>query len=126
MDNILQFPPPPTATSAYASAKNKSSTSNLKAGMNTVEQLKEHLGSARYKKLKSLTKCFVSGSVRPEQYVEESAALFDRGLSDESFWSHVPDLILSCPNTDGVNHALQHLESARLANQMQELEFRGR
>jgi hypothetical protein len=94
--------------------------------MNTVEQLKEQLGSVRYKKLKALTKSFANGSTPPEQYVEESASLFDRGLSDKGFWSHVPDLIVSCPNTNGVNRALQHLESVRLANEMQEFEFGSR
>lgn len=130
MDNILQFPPPPTASSGGAAATKKpsnknNSSSDLKAGMSTVQQLKEELGSVRYKKLKLLTKDFASGSKLPEQYVEESAALFDKGLADEVFWSHVPDLITSCPNTDGVNCALRHLESLRLANQLQEVEFRG-
>jgi len=129
MDNILQFPPPPTASSAGAIAtkkkSNNNSTADLKAGMSTVQHLKEELGSVRYKKLKSLTKEFASGSTLPEQYVEESAALFNKGLADTVFWSHVPDLITSCPNTDGVNRALQHLESLRLANQLQEVEFRG-
>jgi hypothetical protein len=115
VDNLLQSPPPP-----------KSSAANLKAGMNTVEQLKEQLGSVRYKKLKSLTKSFASGSTRPEQYVEEAAALFDQGLADTFFWSHVPDLIVSCPNTVGVNSALVHLQSLRVANQLQQMEFGGR
>ena len=128
MDNILQFPPPPTVMTTASSKKTKKqpSAADLKAGMNTVEQLKEQLGSVRYKKLKALTKSFASGSIRPEQYVEESAVLFDKGLSDEGFWSHVPDLIVSCPNSNGVTRALQHLESVRMANQLQELEFGGR
>ncbi|KAL3788515.1 hypothetical protein HJC23_006553 [Cyclotella cryptica] len=131
IDNILQFPPPPTSTSVASSnsAKkqpSKPSPESLKSGMSTVELLKEKLGSVRYKKLKSLTKSFAMGSTNPEEYVDQSAALFDRGLADKVFWSHVPDLIVSCPNTDGVNRALQYLESVRLANEMQELEFGGR
>lgn len=119
VDNILQFPPP----NASKEQPSKSYAANLKAGMNTVEQLKEDLGSIRYKKLKTLTKSFASGSTRPEQYVEEAAALFSQGMVDKSFWAHVPDLILSCPNSDGVARAMEHLESLRVAHQLQEVEF---
>lgn len=111
MDNILQFPPP------------SSQSDSLKTGMDTVGNLKLTLGSVGYKKLKTLTKSFASGSTSPEKYVEEAAALFDRGLSDESFWEFVPDLIRSCPNQNGVNSAMRHLEAVRVANQMQEMEF---
>ncbi|KAL7489215.1 hypothetical protein ACHAW6_014785 [Cyclotella cf. meneghiniana] len=131
IDNMLQFPPPPTSTAPGSSNSTKKQPSkpspeSLKSGMDTVELLKEQLGSVRYKKLKSLTKSFSTGCTPPEEYVDQSAALFDRGLADKVFWTHVPDLIVSCPNTDGVNRALQYLESVRLANEMQELEFGGR
>jgi hypothetical protein len=117
IDNILQFPPPSAAASSNVTK------TDLKAGMNTIDQLKDVLGSVRYKKLKALTKSFASGSTRPDNYVDEAAALFDKGLSDISFWTYVPDLIVSCPNADGVARAMQHLESVRVANQLQELEF---
>ena len=90
-----------------------------------MESLKEELGSANYKKLKSLTKAFASGSKEPERYVDEAVSLFDRGVTDKAFWEHVPCLIESCPNKSGVNRAMNHLESLRMANQMQEMEFGG-
>ena len=115
MDNVLQFPPPSTTQNS----------SDLKKGLNTVEALKQELGSANYKKLKSLTKDFAKGSKDAESYVEEAASLFDRGVTDKAFWEHVPGLIESCPNKSGVNRAMNHLESLRMANQMQEMEFGG-
>jgi len=115
MDNVLQFPPPSTSKGS----------SNIKEGLNTVESLKQELGSANYKKLKSLTKAFASGSKEPERYVDEAVSLFDRGVTDKAFWEHVPCLIESCPNKSGVNRAMNHLESLRMANQMQEMEFGG-
>jgi len=115
MDNVLQFPPPSTLQGS----------SDLKKGMNTVESLKQELGSANYKKLKSLTKDFASGSKEAESYVDEAASLFDRGVTDKAFWEHVPCLIESCPNKSGVIRAMNHLESLRMANQMQEMEFGG-
>lgn len=115
MDNVLEFPPPSTSQGA----------SDLKQGQNTVESLKQELGSANYKRLKSLTKDFASGSKEPERYVDEAASLFDRGVTDKAFWEHVPCLIESCPNKSGVNRAMNHLESLRMANQMQEMEFGG-
>jgi len=93
--------------------------------MATVEDMKDRLGTVRYKKLKSLTKQFANGSTLPEQYVDESASIFDKGLSDESFWEFVPDLIRSIPNTMGVDEALKYLETLRMANEMQEREFGG-
>ena len=57
--------------------------------------------------------------------MDEAASLFDRGVTDKAFWEHVPCLIESCPNKSGVNRAMNHLESLRMANQMQEMEFGG-
>lgn len=115
MDNVLQFPPPSISQGS----------SDIKKGLNTVESLKQELGSANYKKLKSLTKDFAGGSKEAERYVDEAASLFDRGVADKAFWEHVPYLIESCPNKVGVNRAMNHLESLRVANQMQEMEFGG-
>lgn len=142
MDNILQFPPPSSSQAAKASApltsskpnakptaqsqsKNHSQNQSLSTGMATVEDMKARLGTVRYKKLKSLTKDFANGSTLPEQYVDEAASIFDKGLSDESFWEFVPDLIRSIPNTRGVDEALNYLETLRVANEMQEREFGG-
>jgi hypothetical protein len=113
MDNVLQFP------------SMSQGSSDIKKGMNTVESLKQVLGSIKYKKLKSLTKDFTHGLNEPEGYVDEAASLFDRGVADDAFWEHFPCLIESCPNTAGVHRAMNHLESLRMANQMQELEFGG-
>jgi hypothetical protein len=115
LDNILQFPPPSSTQGS----------SDIKKGMNTVESLKQELGLANYKKLKSLTKDFASGSKEPERYVDEAASLFDLGVTDKAFWEHIPCLIESCPNKAGVNQAMSHLESLRMANRMQEMEFGG-
>ena len=115
MDNVLQFPPPSSTKGS----------SDIKKGMDTVESLKLTLGSANYKRLKSLTKDFANGVSEPERYVDEAASLFDRGVADNAFWEHVPSLIESCPNKSGVNRAMTHLESLRMANQMQTMEFGG-
>ena len=117
MDNVLQFPPP------SAGPGTKPSPRSLKAGEETVESLKLHLGKAGYKKLKSLTKDFAMGSIQPEQYVDGAASLFDRGLGDEAFWNHIPSLISDIPNQIAVNRAMRHLESVQMANQMQNMEF---
>lgn len=120
-DNVLQFPaplstmttkPPPTAQS-------------LEAGKATVESLKQILGTVRYKKLKSLTKGFATGSTPPEEYVDGAAALFDEGIGDEAFWNHIPSLINDVPDRSAAYGAVRHLESLRMVNEMQELEFGG-
>lgn len=126
MDNVLQFPPPSTTTTLQQSSNNRQSAQtaeSLKAGKETVDSLKQILGSVRYKKLKSLTKDFAIDSITPDAYVEEAASLFDKGLGDVAFWDHIPLLIRDMPNTSTVNRAMSHLESLRVVNQMQEFEF---
>lgn len=122
MDNVLQFPPP---SSSSQSGSAKPSAQSLKSGKDAILSLKQILGKEGYKQLKSLTKDFASGTTPPEQYVDEAASLFDRGLGDEAFWDHIPSLINDIPNTNAVNRAMRHLESVRMANQMQEMEFGG-
>ena len=115
MDNVLQFPPP----------SSKPSAESLQAGKETVQSLKQILGTTRYKKLKSLTKDFANGETNPETYVDEAASLFDQGIGDKSFWDNIPALIQGIPNDAAVSRAMQHLESVRMANQMQTMEFSG-
>ncbi|KAL9190484.1 hypothetical protein ACHAXT_007695 [Thalassiosira profunda] len=118
MDNVLQFPPP-------SSAASEPSPRSLRAGKQTVASLKQTLGTARYKKLKARTREFAMGDAAPEAYIDGAAALFDRGIADEAFWAHIPSLIRDIPNKGAVDRALRHLETLRVANQMQELEFGG-
>ena len=116
MDNVLQFPPP---------SFSKPTEESLQAGKETVQSLKQLLGTSRYKKLKSLTKDFANGETNPETYVDEAASLFDQGIADKAFWDNIPALIQGIPNEAAVSRAMQHLESVRMANQMQTMEFSG-
>ena len=119
MDNVLQCPKP-----SFEPQHNKKCKDSLKAGMDTVECLKERLGMQRYKRLKSLTRDFALGSLLPESYVDEVASLFDQGVRDEAFWDVIPDLILDIPdNQSSVDCAMQHLESLRMVNEMQTFGF---
>jgi len=120
MGNVLQFPAP-TSTIKQP----QQTAQSLQAGKATVESLKQILGTVRYKKLKSLTKDFAMGSTPPEEYVDVAASLFDEGISDEAFWYHIPSLINDIPNRTAVDSAVRHLESVRMVNEMQELEFSG-
>ena len=114
MDNVLQFPPP----------SSKPSAESLREGKDTVQDLKSLLGS-RYKQLKKLTKDFASGNTPPETYINEAASLFEQGLSDKAFWENIPPLIQGIPNESAVNHAMQHLDSLKAANRMQNMNFNG-
>jgi len=112
MDNVLQFPPP----------SSKPSAESLREGKDTIQDLKQLLGS-KYKQLKKLTKDFASGTTPPETYINEAASLFEQGLSDKAFWDNIPPLIQGIPNESAVNLAMQHLDSLRAANQMQNMNF---
>ena len=116
MDNVMQFPPP---------SSSKPSADSLQAGMETVKTLKQLLGTTRFKKLKSLTKEFATGTTTPETYVESASSLFDDGLGDKAFWDNIPYLIKDIPNEAAVKHAMQHLESLRLNNQLSFKEISG-
>ena len=118
MDNVMQFPPP---SSSSMMTKNES----IQAGKETVQSLKQILGSVRYKKLKSLTRAFAEGATSPESYVDDAASLFDGGVGDAAFWDHIPPLINDIPNKMAVSRAMQHLDSLGMANQMQQMEFSG-
>lgn len=118
MNNVMQFPPP-SSTAA------KPTPRSLEQGKQTIESLKSILGTAQYKKLKSFTKGFATGTSPPEQYIEDAASLFDNGIRDRSFWEHIPLLINDMPDRGIVDRAMRHLESLRMVNEMQEMEFGG-
>jgi hypothetical protein len=97
MSNMLQAPAAASVVSAKA----------------TVEEMKASLGPNKFKQLKRLTKDFAGNSISPEGYVDQSAALFDRGYADPDFWSFLPSLLESCPNSQTADHALQYMNSLR-------------
>jgi hypothetical protein len=94
MTNVLQAP-------ALASAKA------------SVEEMKASLGPNKFKQLKRLTKDFAESYLAPEGYVDQSAALFDKGYADPDFWSFLPSLLESCPNGQASEHALKYMTSLR-------------
>ena len=122
IDNMLQFPPP-SSSSSQPATKAPPSTKSLHEGKSTIDSLKQTLGTVRYKKLKGLTKDFASGGSSPERYGEDIISLFDKGIRDEAFWEHIPSLISDLPDKSAADKALNHLESVRTANAMQEMEF---
>ena len=88
-----------------------------------MSSLKQLLGAARYKRLKNATRDFASGTILPERYVDEASSLFDRGVCDVAFWDNIPPLIRDIPNADAANRAMGYLESMRMTNELQEMEF---
>lgn len=80
-------------------------TTNTVSAKVTVEEMKGSLGSKKYKELKRLTREFADGNLSPEAYVDLTAALFQKGYADSDFWSFVPSLLQSCPNTRGAEQA---------------------
>lgn len=124
LDNELRFPPPHSTLSSLAAKKSPPpSVESLEAGRETVSSLKQLLGAARYKRLKNATRDFASGTIPPERYVDEASSLFDRGICDVAFWDNIPPLIRDIPNADAANSAMVYLESMRMTNELQELEF---
>jgi hypothetical protein len=79
----------------------------------TVEDMKASLGSKKFKQLKRMTREFAEEQLPPESYVDQSAALFDRGYGDKDFWSFLPSLIESCPNEQGSEQALNYMSSLK-------------
>ncbi len=111
--NVLRFLPPLSSLMAAAEAKKRrhSSTKSLKAGRETIHLLKQLLGAARYKKLRSVMRDLASRTITPKCYVDEVALLFDNGLGDGAFWDNVPPLIPNVPNAAAANAAMYYLES---------------
>ena len=79
----------------------------------TVDEIKATLGSQKYKELKRLTKEFAADSIAPDAYVDHAASLFEQGYADANFWSFLPSLLQSCPNTASANRAQEYMEQLR-------------
>ena len=79
----------------------------------SIDDMKTSLGNAKFKQLKRYTKDFASGDMRPDAYVDQAAALFERGYGDVDFWSFLPALIESCPNANAVDRALQYMQGLK-------------
>ena len=97
-DNILQMP---------------TKSNNHDDPQASIEDMKTSLGNAKFKQLKRYTKDFASGDMRPDAYVDQAAALFDRGYGDVDFWTYLPALIESCPNQNAVNQAQQYMQGLK-------------
>ena len=108
--DVLNFPPPPSSAG--------NSTQQNQA---TVDSIKATLGSVNYKKLKVLTKGFAKDDINPEKYVDQSVALFEGGIHDPAFWSFVPGVIESCPNSQSTVKAMKYLKDLQHANNVQSL-----
>jgi hypothetical protein len=131
LNSATDFPPPPSSSShnQYSVRQNvmggskqpsQQALSNVlpanlssAAAKVTVEEMKASLGPDRFKQLKRLTKSFSESQLSPEGYVDQSAALFDRGYGDPDFWSFVPSLLESCPNQDGSDRASSYMTSLK-------------
>lgn len=89
-------------------------TSNANSTLSSKEQLdniKLILGPDKYKRLKSLTKDFANSELRPQEFVNLAASLFDLGVKDANFISFLPNLINSCPPSANTERALSYLNS---------------
>lgn len=131
MSNVEDFPAPPSASNRNQNSvrshmlgdsskrqPTQQAVSNvLKANVSsavataTVEEMKASLGPNKFKQLKRLTKSFAEDQLSPEGYVDQSAALFDRGYGDSDFWSFLPSLLESCPNQGGAERAQIYMAS---------------
>ncbi|KAG7365227.1 hypothetical protein IV203_038430 [Nitzschia inconspicua] len=130
LNSYTHFPAPPTAAASkqqsmrqqiLGDSKPQARTDNVlqmnmvsaSAAKATVEEMKASLGPKKYKELKRLTKDFAGGQLAPEGYVDQSAALFDRGYADTDFWSYLSSLLESCPNEEASEHAMKYMTSLR-------------
>jgi hypothetical protein len=75
--------------------------------------MKAALGPVNFKQLKKLTKSFAQEQLSPEGYIDQAAALFERGYEDQDFWSFLPSLLQSCPNQGSAQHALKYMNSLK-------------
>ena len=98
ISNVLSAPPPPTLL--------KLSENEAKA---KLDAMKLHLGQGKYKKVKNLTKQFVSNDMDPETYVLNTSAIFG-GLSDQYFLDFMPAIISSCPDEREATKAMAYLQ----------------
>lgn len=79
----------------------------------TVDDMKASLGQKKFKQLKKLTKAFALEELAAEGYVDQAAALFEKGYEDPDFWSYLPSLLESCPNQGSAQHALKYMNSLK-------------
>ena len=136
LNNSMNFPPPPKASTKSNSVRAKllgerkpapvynaanfpppQSHQSMKQGMITVEEMKASLGLSNYKDLKNLTKQFASDELAPDAYVDRAAALFEGGYGDSDFWIFLPALLVSCPNQTSAAQALRYVDDLRAAHQ---------
>jgi hypothetical protein len=76
-----------------------------------LDNIKSILGHDGYKSLKNLTKDFVGGDLRPQEFVDLSATLFECGVKDPNFISFMPNLINSCPQSANTARAISYLNT---------------
>jgi hypothetical protein len=132
MSSVSDFPAPPSSqqstkptahqTMMGGSERKKPPENNfLQADMSsagssaqaTVEDMKASLGQKNFKQLKKLTKAFAQDQLSPEGYIDQTAALFERGYEDKDFWSYLPSLLQSCPNQGSAQRALKYMNSLK-------------
>ena len=79
----------------------------------SVEDIKAQLGPIKYKELKSCVKRFTSKELGPEEFIDHTAALFDRGYADKDFWSFLPGLLESFPDEFRARQAMEYMEELK-------------
>lgn len=130
LNSTVDFPAPPTSSNPYqgtvrqnvlgGSGKTSQQQQDATFSMTSkasakvaIEDMKASLGPKRFKQLKKFTREFAEDNLSPEGYVDQSAALFDRGYGDPDFWSFLPSLLESCPNEDASDRASNYMASIR-------------
>jgi hypothetical protein len=130
--STIDFPPPPSVasnkkisvrqqimgnskqSSHHQAMSNVLQTSTPSASATAaVQNMKGSLGPKKFKELKRMTKEFSENKLSAEGYVDQSAALFDKGYGDDDFWSFLPSLLQSCPNEEASMHALKYMSSLK-------------
>jgi hypothetical protein len=88
-----------------------SNATNMMTPKEQLDNIKSILGPDGYKSLKNLTKDFVGGDLRPQEFVELTASLFECGVKDPNFISFMPNLINSCPQSVNTARAITYLNT---------------
>jgi hypothetical protein len=88
-----------------------SNAANMMSPKEQLDNIKSILGHDGYKSLKNLTKDFVGGDLRPQEFVDLSATLFECGVKDPNFISFMPNLINSCPQSANTARAISYLNT---------------
>ena len=127
MNSVSDFPAPPSSQQSVKpivrqkvtrdSERKMQSENNMSSAVSsakaTVEDMKASLGPKNFKQLKKLTRTFAQEQLSPEGYIDQTAALFERGYEDPNFWSYLPSLLESCPNQGSSQHALKYMNSLK-------------